>query len=155
MLIKAASILKGKLDVTFVGDGESMEFLKDLAHSLNADAYIHFLGKQSQEYIAEHLSDYDLFVQPSRYEGFGLTVAEAMAAKVPVFVSSGQGPAEVTEGDKYGLVFENGDVQDLVKQLEYIFGHSQEVIEKTKLAYDHVRSHYDVEVTARKYLELY
>ena len=67
-----------------------------LTAELHAETYVRFLGKQTQDYVAAHLTDYDLFVQPSRWEGFGLTVAEAMAAGVPVLVSEGQGPAEVT-----------------------------------------------------------
>ena len=64
-----------------------------------------FLVKQTQDYVAAHLTDYDLFVQPSRWEGFGLTVAEAMAAGVPVLVSEGQGPAEVNTRQPLWLAF--------------------------------------------------
>ena len=70
--------------------------------------------------MAAHLTDYDLFVQPSRWEGFGLTVAEAMAAGVPVLVSEGQGPAEVTQGSRYGWLFANGDADDLQRQIVFI-----------------------------------
>ena len=54
---------------------------------LNLEKHVRFLGNQSREYVYSHLKDYDLFVQPSRFEGFGLTVAEAMAACVPVLVT--------------------------------------------------------------------
>ena len=155
LLIKAAAILKSEVDVTFIGDGESMEYLKKLTSDLDLDKNVHFLGKQSQEYIAKHLRDYDLFVQPSRREGFGLTVAEAMAAQVPVLVSSGQGPAEVTENDKYGWLFENGNADDLAEQIRFVFGHYDEALAKASLAKEHVCRHYDVSVTAKRYLELY
>lgn len=155
LLIKAAAILKTEVDVTFIGDGESMEYLKKLTSDLDLDKNVHFLGKQSQEDIAKHLRDYDLFVQPSRREGFGLTVAEAMAAKVPVLVSSGQGPAEVTENDKYGWLFENGNADDLAKQISFVFSHYDEALTKASLAKEHVCRHYDVSVTAKRYLELY
>ena len=155
LLIKAASILKGKLDVTFIGDGDSMAYLKELSQKLEVNDYVHFLGKKTQGYIAEHLKGYSLFIQPSRREGFGLTVAEAMAAKVPVLVSSGQGPAEVTENIKYGWVFLNGDENDLASQIIYLISHYEDAERKANLAYDYVCSHYDVSITARSYLELY
>lgn len=112
-------------------------------------------GKKPQKYIIEHLRDYDLFVQPSRNEGFALTVAEAMSAKLPVLVSSGQGPAEVTENDKYGWVFENGNIDDLAAKLEYIRSHYDEALAKIEKAYGHVRKRYDVSVTAKAYLDNY
>lgn len=141
--------------MTFIGDGESMQYLQQLTRQLGVDDHVHFLGKQSQDYIAHHLKDYDLFVQPSRREGFGLTVAEAMATKVPVLVSSGQGPAEVTENDRFGWVFENGDERDLADKVKYISEHYADAVRKTDDACRHVREHYDVSVTARRYMELY
>lgn len=155
LLIKAASKLKGLVDVTFIGDGESFDYLKKLTAELHVEKYVHFLGKKSQAYIVDHLKDYNLFVQPSRREGFGLTVAEAMAAKVPVLVSSGQGPAEVTENDKFGWTFENGNIDDLVSKINYIFEHYSEAALKVEAAYEHVRKNYDVSITAKKYIESY
>ena len=101
------------------------------------------------------MADYDLFVQPSRWEGFGLTVAEAMAAKVPVIVSEGQGPAEVTCGNLYGWTFENGNADDLAAKIKYIFDNYNEAMDKANSALSYVQHTYDVSVTARKYLDNY
>lgn len=155
LLIEAAKKLNGKVDISFVGIGNSMDFLKELTHKLNAESYIHFWGKEPQAWIAEHLRDYDLFVQASRWEGFGLTVAEAMAARLPVLVSSGQGPAEVTENEKFGWVFNNGDSNDLANKIQYIADHYDEALQKAEKAMKNVRENYDVSVTARSYLEHY
>ena len=78
-----------------------------------------------------------------------------MAAKLPVLVSSGQGPAEVTENDKFGWVFKNGDPNDLADQIQNIATHYNEALAKAEKAMRHVRENYDVSVTARKYLEAY
>ena len=101
----------------------------------------------------------------SRYEGLGLIMAEAMAAQVPVLVSAGQGPAEVTCGNTYGWTFENGGVDgwtfenggvdDLVRVLTYIRAHYQEALDKVPQARQHVLDTYDVSITAKKYLEEY
>jgi glycosyltransferase involved in cell wall biosynthesis len=89
------------------------------------------------------------------HEGFGLTVAEALAAKVPTLVSSGQGPEEIIEGEKYGWVFNNGDIDNLVYKLEYITDHYDEAIRKSDLAYTYVNEAYNIAVTAKTYLEQY
>ena len=155
LLIEAIARMRGSFTVDFIGWGENRGYLESLVEKLNLKEYVHFLGKQTQSYISEHLCKYDLLVQPSRYEGFGLTVAEAMAAQVPVLVSEGQGPAEVTQGETYGWTFKNGDVDDLVKKLSYIKTHYQEALTKAQQARKYVMATYDVSVTAQKYLEEY
>lgn len=155
LLIKAAEKLKGEVDITFIGDGDSRLFLEQMVKDQGMQSHVHFLGKQNQAYIASHLCEYDLFIQPSRWEGFGLTVAEAMAAKLPVLVSEGQGPAEVTCGNKFGWTFENGNVENLYEQIKFLMNHYDEATQKAETAYSHVISTYDVSVTARKYLDEY
>lgn len=158
LLIEAVAKLAEQnynLHVSFIGDGDSREYLESLAEELGVQSYISFLGTKPQDYLKDHLCEYDLFVQPSRYEGFGLTVAEAMAACVPVLVSSNQGPAEVTENDKYGWVFENGNVDDLTNQLRFLVENYGQCLDKVQPAREHVTREYDVSVTAKRYLEAY
>ena len=155
LLIRAVAVLQGEVTVDFIGIGSSMEYLRLLTAELHAGEYVRFLGKQTQDYVAAHLADYDLFVQPSRWEGFGLTVAEAMAAGVPVLVSEGQGPAEVTQGNRYGWVFTNGDAVGLQRQIAFIKEHYGEAMTKAGKAKDYVRNTYDVSVTAQTYLQEY
>ncbi len=155
LLIRAVHKMNGRLTVDFIGSGESLDYLKSLAEELNVSHLVNFLGLKPQAYIAKHLHDYDIFVQPSRFEGFGLTVAEAMAAKLPALVSSGQGPEEVIQGAKYGWVFNNGDADDLVAGLEYIARHYGQAVQKAEQAYNYVINTYDVSVTAQSYLNEY
>lgn len=155
LILKAIASMKDSVNVDFIGEGSSLEHLKRMCVELGIENNVHFLGKKPQSYIAEHLCNYDLFVQPSRFEGFGLTVAEAMAAGVPVLVSSGDGPAEITCRDKYGWVFSNGDIDNLIYMLKYINNNYVKAIDKAKLARNYVIENYDVSVTARKYLNEY
>ena len=155
ILIRAIAQLKGEVEIFFIGEGPSIDYLTNLAIELGVDSCVHFLGMQTQKEIARSLCEYDLFVQPSRYEGFGLTVAEAMAAQLPVLVSSGQGPAEVTCGNKFGWIFENGNADDLVRMIMHIRMHYNEAFDKSLAARCHVINTYDVAVTANKYLMEY
>lgn len=158
LLLGAARILAQEgccLKIDFIGDGQSREYLENMAREYGLENQVTFLGTQSQEYVMSHLKDYDLFVQPSRFEGFGLTVAEAMAANVPVLVPTGQGPAEVTEGDRYGWVFDCGDENSLANQIKNIINNYGECTAKAEKARIYVEANYDVKVTAHRYLELY
>ena len=155
LLIEAVAALKGKATADFIGIGESMDWLKQLARDLKAEKWITFLGKKSQKEIKQMLADYDLFAQPSRFEGFGLTVAEAMSAGVPVLVSEGQGPSEVTCGNQYGWTFRNGDSSDLKAKIAYIIDNYEEALDKAEKAINHVRNTYDVSITAKTYINEY
>lgn len=138
----------------FIGAGPSEEMLRKLAKELGISEQVIFEGLKSQEYIYQHLCDYDLFVQPSRCEGFGLTVAEAMAAKLPVLVSDIEGPMEIIGHGKYGMSFKSKDVDDLAEKLSIILkgGYDYSLIEK---AYKHVCDEFDVSATSQQYVESY
>lgn len=158
ILIQAIANLVNKgyhnLSLDLIGDGESMEFLIKMTEKLKVASYVNFLGAKDQSFIFEHLCDYDLFVQPSIYEGFGLTVAESMAAKVPVLVSENQGPLEIIDYGKYGYSFKNQDSEDCALNIEMFLKHKNDLSMITS-AYQRVLSLYNVKNTAKKYLELY
>ncbi len=156
LLIRAVAELHDKkVSVDFIGVGRSMDYLQALTKELNISEQVRFLGKRTQEYISNNLCNYDLFVQASRYEGFALTVAEAMAANVPLLVSSGQGPAEVCCNGTYGLVFENGNADDLAEKIGYIRERYTDALRKADKGRKYVTDTYDVSITARRYVEEY
>ena len=158
LLIESIAKLRDRgidCEVSFIGDGDSRDYLKSLINNYKLTDRIFLLGAKSQEYLMTHLCDYDLFVQPSRYEGFGLTVAEAMAAKIPVLVSAGQGPEEVTVGNVCGWTFKTGDANSLAEKIAYIYGHYDECLEKVDRGRERVVKNFDVSVTASRYLTAY
>lgn len=157
ILIEAIKLVKEKgynVSVDFIGDGHSFDYLRNLVNELQLSDDIKLLGTKSQQYIFEHLCEYDLFVQPSITEGFGLTVAEAMAAKVPVLVSENQGPLEIIDNGKYGHSFKNRDVEDCAEKIIKIIeqGVDKDMIEA---AYKRVEENYSVKQTALSYIKEY
>ena len=143
-----------QLHLDFIGEGESREYLENLVNELGLSTYVSFLEAKNQSYIYTHLCEYDLYVQPSIYEGFGLTVAEAMAAKIPVLVSENQGPLEIIDYGKYGYSFKKMDVNDCADKIEtFLKGHNN--ISMIESAYKRVTELYNVRITAKTYLEKY
>lgn len=159
ILIKAIALLYEKgLDsiyVDFIGEGNSEEELKALSDSLHVGDRVRFLSLRGRSYIYEHLKDYDLMCHPARYEGFGLTVAEAMAAKLPVLVSNEGGPYEIIGKGKYGYAFKMEDVDDCAKQIEYIYKNYASALQKTDAAYQHVVENYSVAKMVQCYVAQY
>jgi len=92
----ALGIFQGKLPQTlrldFVGaDWGDQRKLELLADRLGITQNVRFLGRIPDRSPTAIISFYDLLVLPSRFDGFGLVVLEAMVAAKPVIVSEEAG----------------------------------------------------------------
>lgn len=153
----AKSIGSGKITLDFIGEGPSREYLIALAKELGIAGQCRFLGAQPRKTIYEQLHTYDLLVQPSRYEGFGLTVVEAMAARIPVLVSNMEGPMEIIANGKHGYFFTAEDHVDCSQKLINIIEDSQkENFSKHLIAHaEYAKKQFDIADTAQQYLAAY
>lgn len=156
IMLAALNILVNERKITnfvfdFIGDGESKEFLHQLVEQYNLQDYVNFLGTRSRDYIYSHLKNYDLCFQPSVSEGFGLTVAEAMAAKVPVVVSDVPGTMEVIDGGKYGFYFKSENADSLADKISEIIPNIS-CLNYLDDAWTYAYKHFDVSHTATTYL---
>lgn len=117
ILIKALKkIERGILIVA--GEGEESYGLARLTSELGLEQRIKFLGQRRD--IPELLAVADCLVLPSRWEGFGMVVLEAMAAGVPVVASAVNGIEEIIRSDAEGLLFEAENTEALSETLRYI-----------------------------------
>lgn len=158
LLIKAISELKKKgysIKADLIGAGESKNYLSELVVMLQLQEEITFEDNWDRKKVYDSLSNYDLLVQPSLYEGFGLTVVEAMAARVPVLASKIDGPAEIIQDEKYGYLFDTNNYYDLADKIKYIIDHYAESCDKVLSATEYVKNNFDIVLTAQRYTELY
>lgn len=100
------------------GDGWSYEKTKNRVHELKIEDRVHFAGYVSDELLVELYRRASVFVYPSLFEGFGLTVLEAMAAGCPVITSNLSSLPEVA-GDAAALVDPNhvGELADRIEEI--------------------------------------
>jgi len=102
-------------DLYVVGEGYLQKDLFELSKTLGVDGKVYWLGKT--EYIKEFLSKIDLFILPSKYEGFGLVLLEAMVAKKPIIAANNSAIPEVL-GKTYEGLFSTGDINALAQQIK-------------------------------------
>ena len=114
---------------------------------------IRLLGFRDRSFIYSHLCNYDAFIQPSLSEGFGLTIAEAIAARIPVIASDQDGSMEVLDGGRLGILFHTGDIDDLTDKIYKLKNGGLSV--DTDKAFQFVKENFDIKMTARNYIEKY
>ena len=120
-LIRAFSMLKDRasLQLALVGYPREQDYfqsLKGLVRELHLEDRVVFTGGVSLQDTARFYQAAEVFVYPSKYETFGLTILEAMACGCPVITSQASSMPEI--GGDAALYFDPEDVPQLVKLLE-------------------------------------
>lgn len=114
-VIKALSLIKNTdVFVAFAGEGETMSEMKALTNEYNLSDRVLFLG--NREDIPQLIKVSYIGIQSSRWEGFGLTVVEMMAGKIPVIVSDIHGLREISADTT--LTFKPGDYKTLAQLID-------------------------------------
>lgn len=86
------------------GDGSDRRRLEEKARTLGVAAHVVFPGYVAEAEKVEFYRLADLFVMPSRLEGFGYVFLEALASGIPVVASSIDGSKEAVRGGAWGAL---------------------------------------------------
>ncbi len=84
-----------KITITFVGDGPQLDMAKAESKRLHLEKNAIFLGARTD--VAELLPKYDMFLLLSNWEGFPISILEAMRASLPVLASDVGGVSEAVQ----------------------------------------------------------
>jgi len=101
-----------------VGDGPTRTHIESQAKALEISNQVEFLGARND--VAEILSRSHIFALTSHWEGFPLSILEAMRAGLPVLASSVGGVNEAVVDGETGFLVPRGDVaavRDRLRQL--------------------------------------
>lgn len=114
-----AKILKifPECKMIIVGDGKLCEMMKQQQHDLQiSEDKVTWTGLVEYHKLSELYAQMDIVWVPSRSEGFGLSAIEAMACGCPVVASNTGGLTEIMNDSVDGLLFENGNSDDLAEK---------------------------------------
>lgn len=120
------------MNLTIVGDGVERVELEKYAKELGVEGQVCFAGFQSQ--VGDYLSNCDIFVSPTQYESFGISIVEAMAYGCICVSNPVGGVPEIIKDNVNGFLTEAPDVQHLIeaiaRAIEVICSSSDGVIRK-------------------------
>tara|TARA_B100000925_G_scaffold281704_1_gene253748 strand:+ start:1420 stop:2523 length:1104 start_codon:yes stop_codon:yes gene_type:complete len=116
-LLKALSYLPKTYDweLALIGSGKLEEEVKNLAKSLKIDKNLKFLGQISN--VSEVLSNSDIFLLISNWEGFPRSILEAMRAALPIITSDVGGSSESMIDKRGGYLVKRNDPITLEKMI--------------------------------------
>ncbi len=162
LLLEAAVLLREKYPAlrwhiylagdVYRGQEEACQALHDYVEAHGLSSCVTFCG--NVEDVPALLQDMDLFVLPSRYEGFGIAIIEAMAMGIPCVASRLDGPREILEGHpELGRLFTPGDGEDLARQIAYVCAHLGDFSADTLASY--AKAEYGMEQFLDRHAALY
>jgi glycosyltransferase involved in cell wall biosynthesis len=96
-----------------VGDGPDRKRLEEKAERLCVADYVVFSGYIPEGEKADHFRLADVFIMPSRGEGFGFVFLEALASGVPVIGSKLDGSCEALCGGEMGILVDPRNYKDI------------------------------------------
>lgn len=112
-----------------IGDGSLRKKLEKKVNELGIDEFVGFKGKQNHESVYAEIADSSIVVQPSYFEGWGLSVIEAAAAGRPVVMTDVGAAGEIIVDKVSGRVVHVGDISAFAQAIRDVF---TDVLERDK-----------------------
>lgn len=157
LLIKAFAALSGREKchlhiISPGGDQSTKTEIQTLINTYSLDHQVSFYGAQNRQQLAGFYRAADLLVSPSRKEGFGLVVAEAIACGTPVLATRSGGPTEIVTNEN-GLLVETNSVDALKDGMEVLLTSLEQFDPKN--LHHYIRENFSIETKREKLMTLY
>lgn len=124
------------------GDGADRPRLEALARSLWVEKQVQFLGEVTDTRLQELYADSDLFVLPSKKEGFGLVYLEAMFHGLPVVAAGTGGATDIIQSGVNGVLVSGDDKWELAAAISQLWQAPEKTAQMVAAAQARVAEHY-------------
>lgn len=141
-----------KSKLLLVGDGPEICRIRNMVSKLRLEDKVFFPG--IQENVIPLLSISDVYMLPSKSEGFGLSALEALSCEVPVIGTSIGGLKEVIEHGKCGFIFNPSDIDSMSEAAVRILK-NEELKQKMGAEARKRAKAFDSKIIIPRYLEYY
>ena len=127
------------IELVIAGDGPSKVSLEALSLKLGIKN-ITFLGFIDS--VATLLNSSDIFILPSKFESFPLTILEAMNYKLPIVATNTGGISELVQHNVNGYIVEFNDSHSLSKYLLALIENKEKRILMGAASYNRAMNHF-------------
>lgn len=133
-----------------IGDGDDRERLEKIARDLNVKDNVIFKGFVSNEKLNFYYKNCDLFILPSKKEGFGIVFLEALCFGKPVIAGSKDGSKEVLLNGELGILINPDNLEEIKNAILKIL---KEEIDKNYFNSDYLKRRVNEEFGFDKFKE--
>ncbi|MFN7666797.1 MAG: glycosyltransferase [bacterium] len=134
-----------------LGEGDEKQNLLALAAPIANRVHI----LPWQENITPFMEHADVFVCPSRHEPFGSVILEAWSHKKPLIASESEGPSQVIDHEKTGLLVPVGNDDALSSAISRILEDEKLAKDLAKNGHDTYKKRYHESVVVQHYLDTF
>ena len=113
----------------------------DFPGELSVSPSVRYVGPLRQSELREWYAESSLFVLPSVQEGFGMVIAEALAAGVPVLCSDRTAGNDLIEEGVQGFVVPSADSNVLAEKIGWAFAHQEDLFMMGLSGQQHIKKH--------------
>lgn len=136
-----------------IGSGEEENELKELVNNLKVDEFVFFLGYRTD--IQNLMSQMNLVVLSSLWEGLPLTPIEAFSVGKTIVATAVDGTVEIVEDGKNGILVEPCNSEQIAEKVIWMINHPEKVKMMEFAAYNKYEQKFSFKIFEKYYIEYY
>ena len=142
--------------MNIIGNGEMKQQLQKMIEEFELLDYVEMLGVMTPDKVRMHMENADIFLFTSDFnEGWGAVLNESMNSGCAVVASHAIGAVPyLLKNEENGLIYENGNMEDLIKKVEHLLEDIDFRTRIGRVAYETMAETWNAEVAAIRLLRL-
>ena len=116
--------------------------LKELIAARQLEKNVFLIGFIAEEEITDHYQLADLFIMPSRKEGFGIVFIEAMACGLPVIAGNQDGSVDALKNGELGLLINPENRNEIIETLQKVLESNSYTVPKKQQLQKEVKGYF-------------
>lgn len=142
--------------ITMIGNGEMKELLCDRVLAMGLDDIVHIAGSMTPEQVRIEMENSGIYLFTSDHqEGWGAVLNEAMNSGCAVIASHAIGSVPfLLEHEKNGIIYESGNISDLLCKVRYLLDNINEQKRLGKQAYHTVVEKWNAKTASERFIRI-
>lgn len=157
-LIEAVKLLKDigtYVNLLIIGDDTNTSMYKEYIAKHCLEESVRFFGAVGREQMPNYYTGADIFILPSKSEGFGLVYAESMSCETITIASDLVPVHDIITDNETGFFLEENTPKCIAEKISYVLGNKENLKSMRQNARKYIVDNFDWEIVAEKYSKLF